>query len=211
MFFRILVVFIALCANAPLAGAKTPNWPSPDGARLNTPSRAVTFGKATAMPIGFYELCRVKRHPVCRETAGRLPVTSSGAVRLDAALAARLVAINAGTNRAIQPRQDPRWRVAPVQGDCKDYALTKRYRLMNEGWPTSALLLAIAWTRTGSEHAVLIVRTDVGDVVLDNLSGTIRPWSWSLYRWISVQAPGNGMSWRQVGGDRTVQPAAMTQ
>jgi predicted transglutaminase-like cysteine proteinase len=158
---------------------------------------AVSFGKSTAMPIGYYELCK-GGHPVCRQTRGNVIVTQSGVVRLDARLAAQLVTVNAAVNGAIRPERNPRWRVAPAAGDCKDFALTKKSRLMSLGWPSGALLIATAYTRSGAEHAVLIVRTDQGDVVLDNLVKRLRPWSSAMYRWISIQSPAEVWSWVQV-------------
>ena len=67
------------------------------------------------------------------------------------------------------------------RGDCEDYALEKRRRLMNMGFPPSALLVAIvevgefAKSPEGSpvvgvmrqSHAVLLVKTDAGEIVLD--------------------------------------------
>ena len=199
---RAAFLAIGLTLAVTVGHATTPAPESLDSFRFVTGGRAITFGKSTAMPVGYYELCRRSSHPVCQQTRGSVNATQDGVVRLNSRLAGQLVAVNAEVNGSIRPHRDPRWRVGPAAGDCKDYALTKKYRLMGQGWPSSALLIATAWTSRGVEHAVLIVRTDHGDVVLDNLEG-IRPWSPSLYRWISVQSPTKALSWLQIRGGTT--------
>ena len=69
------------------------------------------------------------------------------------------VSSNASVTRA--------WHDDATQGDCKEFALAKRSRLIDLGWPASALLIAIAHVPSGELHAVLIVVTDDGDLVLD--------------------------------------------
>src|SRR5262245_42608388 len=54
-----------------------------------------------------------------------------------------LVAINREVNRAITPQRNlggvmtEEWIVSPRAGDCNDYAVTKRHRLLARGWPSS--------------------------------------------------------------------------
>jgi hypothetical protein len=117
-----------------------------------------------------------------------------------------MATVNRAVNRSIRSVSDlahygvaDRWSVAPKSGDCEDFALTKKARLLNAGWPSSALLLALATTGAGEEHAVLIVRTDRGDFVLDNLRNDIRRWSAGLYRWTAIQSPTDIWSWKQFG------------
>lgn len=52
-------------------------------------------------------------------------------------------------------------------GDCDDYALTKRRRLIEEGLPWQCLSPAICKIQ-GEGHAVLLCRTTKGPLVLDN-------------------------------------------
>lgn len=53
-------------------------------------------------------------------------------------------------------------------GDCDDYALSKRKRLIEEGVPYQCMFPTIC--TVGNEgHLVLIVRTDVTDLLLDNI------------------------------------------
>ena len=53
-------------------------------------------------------------------------------------------------------------------GDCEDYALLKRQRLLDAGFARKDLHLACCWDETGAYHCVLLCRTDNGWFVLDN-------------------------------------------
>lgn len=52
-------------------------------------------------------------------------------------------------------------------GDCEDFALTKASRLLNMGYPASALHIEVGMY-SGEGHAWLVVQTDNGDLALDN-------------------------------------------
>lgn len=85
-------------------------------------------------------------------------------------------AVNALVNNTTQYRCDidlyekPEfWEIAQGQGDCEDYALAKRAKLIDSGAATKDLHLATCWTEMDDYHAVLIVETEEeGFVVLDN-------------------------------------------
>jgi predicted transglutaminase-like cysteine proteinase len=80
-------------------------------------------------------------------------------------------------------------------GDCEDYALEKRARLISRGVPMSSLSLALVHTNWGEAHAVLLVRTNHGDYGLDNLSSWIKPWQEMGYTWQAVQSEKNPDLW----------------
>ena len=80
------------------------------------------------------------------------------------------------------------------QGDCEEFALAKRQRLIRAGLPASSLRLAYVKTRSGEGHAVLVVKTNTGDLVLDVLTNKIKPLSQSGLRLISI-AGANPTSW----------------
>ena len=84
-------------------------------------------------------------------------------------------------------------------GDCEDYAMTKRHLLIETGVPSDALTFAIVRTSWGELHAVLILATDDGDMVLDNLTPWIVRWDKTSFRWIERQMPGRPLDWRSVG------------
>jgi predicted transglutaminase-like cysteine proteinase len=90
------------------------------------------------------------------------------------------------------------WLIDPERGDCSDYAVSKRHRLLQAGWPARTLLLAEVVTVWGKHHLVLVVRTTSGDLVLDNLTAVIRPWSRAPYRWVRTQSPESARYWQTV-------------
>ena len=92
--------------------------------------------------------------------------------------------VNSSVNRSVRSIEDSRQYGVPEHwalptrrgGDCEDFALLKMRELIEQGVPANSLLLATALDRRGGSHAVLIVRTDQGDLVLDNLTNSIRDW-----------------------------------
>jgi predicted transglutaminase-like cysteine proteinase len=118
-----------------------------------------------------------------------------------------IVRVNKQVNKAIIFREDERtwgandyWALPLEQGvrsgDCEDYVLEKRRALQAEGVPKEALSIALVITPWGESHAVLLVATQKGEMVLDNLSPWIVPWSETGYRWLTRQAPGgDAMTW----------------
>lgn len=73
-------------------------------------------------------------------------------------------------------------------GDCEDFVLEKRRKLIDMGLPMNALSIALVETEHGDPHAVLLVETDQGDYVLDNLSPRILPWKDVPYTWLERQS-----------------------
>lgn len=102
----------------------------------------------------------------------------------------RLMAVNVDVNRAITPRQDAadHWTPGALVGDCEEYALEKRRRLMDLGWAPSQLLIAVAEDPDQGPHAVLIARTNMGDLVLDNLTDEILPWNRTRLSFVARQS-----------------------
>lgn len=120
-------------------------------------------------------------------------------IKYSEAVGEMLVRVNASVNRSIQPQNDRKdvWSIGVSRGDCEEYALAKRAELIRLGLPASAVRIAMAKTRRGEGHAVVVVRTDVGDLVLDNLTGRIRNWDETGLRWIAMSGS-NGRSWQQI-------------
>jgi predicted transglutaminase-like cysteine proteinase len=87
--------------------------------------------------------------------------------------------INSTVNQSIQPIPardaiESRWLISPDSGDCADYAVTKRHKLLELGWPSHSLLLAeVVLIATGEHHLVLVVKDAAGEWVLDNLKPVI--------------------------------------
>ena len=127
---------------------------------------------------------------------GRAPVT------LTSQRMKQLRSVNASINHAIAPRNDDpalmggdNWALAPVAGDCEDYAVTKRHALIAQGWPARTLRLAITYTSLGEGHLVLVVKTNTGDMVLDNRMDAIRKWNKSGLKWRMIQASFDPRKW----------------
>ncbi|MNL69638.1 hypothetical protein D3C87_1945270 [compost metagenome] len=55
--------------------------------------------------------------------------------------------------------------------------------------------MAVARTRSGEGHAVLVVKTSKGDLVLDNRSSAIKPWRSTDLRWVKIQSGDNPKRW----------------
>lgn len=110
--------------------------------------------------------------------------------------------VNIAVNTAIEPRNDAiangfgdSWKLAPQAGDCEDYAITKRHRLISMGWPARAVRLAVTYTASGEGHMVLVVRSSKGDLVLDNRIDAIRMWNKTGLKWKMMQASLDPRKW----------------
>jgi Predicted periplasmic protein len=95
-------------------------------------------------------------------------------------------------------RLEDTWTIAPVQGDCNDYAVTKRHELLGSGFPSSALRLSVTKTAAGIGHLVLVVVTTKGDFVMDSLADAIQPWQSTDYRWLKIQSARNPHYWVEI-------------
>jgi len=117
---------------------------------------------------------------------------------------ADLTAVNLKVNRNIRPERNAlglageKWLISPTSGDCNDYAVTKRHELLEKGWPSRSLLLAEVVMPSGEHHLVVVVRTKQGDLVLDNMASSIRPWAQTPYRWVRIQSASNPRFWSSV-------------
>lgn len=155
-----------------------------------------TVSATTSIPVGHLEFCQ-SRPDECRPHAN--PV---GAVPLTEALWQQLLNVNASVNQSVVPVTDDQlyqvaefWTYPNGYGDCEDYALAKRRDLINAGWPASTLLMAVVKQANGEGHAVLMVRTDRGDLVLDNQVGSVDLWSQTPYKFIKRQSQADAGQW----------------
>ncbi|MCJ8309224.1 MAG: transglutaminase-like cysteine peptidase [Rhizobiaceae bacterium] len=126
---------------------------------------------------------------------------------------ADLVEVNNYSNRAVAPVTDldyygveEHWTYPKSYGDCEDYVLLKRYMLLQRGWPASSLLITVVKQPNGDGHAVLTVRTDRADFVLDNLDNKIKQWDKTSYRFLKRQSVKHTGHWTKIH-DRRVQVA----
>ena len=125
--------------------------------------------------------------------------------------------INRRINQAIRPEADLKhygiadyWTLpTDGKGDCEDYALLKRHELIELGWPSSALLMTIVSDEQGKGHAVLIVRTEAGDFILDNKVDEVRLWNKAPYRFLLRQSYLNPRVWMDLDPARDVTPLSI--
>jgi predicted transglutaminase-like cysteine proteinase len=125
-------------------------------------------------------------------------------VELTAATLETLQRVNRDVNAAIMPVAknnpvaDGGWTISPASGDCNDYAVTKRHELMQSGLPAKAVRLAVVKTQSGIGHLILVVATNKGNLVLDNLSETIVPWQFTKYHWLKIQSASDARYWFEI-------------
>ena len=79
--------------------------------------------------------------------------------------------------------------------------------LIEQGFPRQALLMTIVRDLEGEGHAILTVKTDHGEFVLDNLSDEIRPWDATGYSYVKRQSQEDPNVWLDLGGVRGVSAA----
>jgi predicted transglutaminase-like cysteine proteinase len=80
-------------------------------------------------------------------------------------------------------------------GDCEDYVLLKRRMLTQAGWPREALLITVVRDKKGDGHAVLTVKTDRGEFILDNQEPEVLPWTKTGYRFVKRQSQSDPNVW----------------
>jgi predicted transglutaminase-like cysteine proteinase len=85
--------------------------------------------------------------------------------------------------------------------------LLKRRMLMQAGWPRQALLITVVRDKQGDGHAVLTVKTDKGEFILDNQTEEVLLWSETEYRFVKRQSQIDPNLWIALGDPR---PAAAT-
>ncbi|MDF3060963.1 MAG: hypothetical protein K0S06_1072 [Microvirga sp.] len=123
-------------------------------------------------------------------------------IRLDPEALELIDAVNRHVNRSIAPRLDmdhwgtiDRWDL-PIdgQGDCEDYQLLKRKFLVDAGLPRRAMRMTVVIDETGQGHAVLTIRTDQGDLILDNKAEAVLRLDEVSYQFIQRESP-NAIGW----------------
>ena len=117
-------------------------------------------------------------------------------VALTAETAKLLARVNRSVNHSLAPITDPEhWGVADDwdlprdgKGDCEDYQLLKRQMLVAAGLPRRALRMTVVLDAVRAGHAVLTVRTDQGDFILDNLTDDVLVWSDTHYVFVKRES-----------------------
>ncbi|TPK74224.1 transglutaminase-like cysteine peptidase [Mesorhizobium sp. B2-4-17] len=165
---------------------------------------SMVVGGSTSQPIGHYDFCKIHVAECSIRSPDNAPEHMTGK------LLHEITAVNLSVNTRVKPMSDldnygkEEWWAYPDNGfgDCEDYALEKRRELNRLGIAIANLMMTVVRKPDGEGHAVLTVRTDKGDFILDNLTDKIRLWNQTSYRYLKRQASDNTGHWVSIlGGD----------
>ena len=114
--------------------------------------------------------------------------------------------INRQVNNSVSPLSDPEnygvadyWSLPTNgNGDCEDYVLLKFKLLLDAGVDSRDMSIAVVLDRKGNNHAVLVLRHSSGDLVLDSLTRSVRPWNQTGYTYLAMQGGENKTQWEVV-------------
>ncbi|MGV6803444.1 MAG: transglutaminase-like cysteine peptidase [Ruegeria sp.] len=154
---------------------------------------------ASPPPSGARQLCREYSWACANKRSISLPVHQE--MRLVKQINLRVNASTREVTDQTQYRTKERWALpTSLGGDCEDFALLKKRDLIKAGLDPSRLLLATVLDTRRNSHAVLVYRSRQGDMVLDNLTNTIKPWSATKYLFLRMQDPKQPRRWVGVYG-----------
>lgn len=145
----------------------------------------------SARPIaGWVRFCRIYIDEC------RIDPAERDIVRLTPALWRAVNEINTSVNAEIRPLTDvehwgelDRWDLAEDgTGDCEDYQLLKRRKLVMLGIPRRAMVMTVVLDERNDGHAVLMLRTDRGDLILDNKRDEILSWHRTGYVYVKRES-----------------------
>jgi len=161
-------------------------------------------------PYAWNDLC--KRSPAeCRVNPNE-----ADRVEMTPKLWKTIVSLNSRINREIEAvTDDEHWGVVDRwdlpedgKGDCEDFALLKRKRLAEAGVPRRAMLMTVVIDEENAGHAVLMIRTDRGDFILDNKRNAVLPWSQTGYVYVKRESQLR-TGWTSLGGAQTATVASV--
>ena len=180
-------------------------------AALTAPASALSMrtGGVTSQPIGHYQFCQKNRRE-CSSIRNANPAKVT-------AVGWRVIRdVNASVNRAIRPvtdrelfGRDELWTYPNGAGDCEDFVLLKRKKLMQRGFAAADLLITVVRKPDGEGHAVLTVRSSEGDFILDNLENEVKLWSETPYRYLKRQASFHAGRWVSIENGDTMMVSAV--
>jgi predicted transglutaminase-like cysteine proteinase len=158
-------------------------------------------GAETSVPYGWVDFCR--RYPGECDGATVAAVD----VNLTDKAMKEIAKVDVWVNAHVESVSDmDHWGVVdqwdyPVdgRGDCEDYALQKRKMLVEMGFPRQALLMTVVKDENQDGHAILTIKTNKGEYVLDNLNDEVKPWRSSGYRFVKRQSQQDPNVWVRLG------------
>lgn len=166
----------------------------------------------TRPPIGHVQFCKANPEH-CIAVAGQDRSMDLTTDRWN-----ELIRINHLVNQSVIPVSDMElyaqpevWTFPGKYGDCEDYVLLKKHYLVEAGWPAGSLLITVVRQANGEGHAVLTVRTDRGDFILDNLELLVHHWTETPYSYVKRQSSKSPTRWDSIADARNnLGPVAST-
>lgn len=166
-------------------------------------AESMAIGPRASQPVGHWELCQSHPRDCTERTRRGAPVQATHDVM------AVLAAVNDRVNRSVIGITDwdhhgveERWSYPGNYGDCEDYVLAKRRMLMEYGFKAGDLLITVAIQPDGSGHAVLAVRTDRGELILDNVERRVLHWTQTRLRFVKRQSETHAGTWMEIRDGR---------
>lgn len=195
--FALLLALSAVSAVNSVEARPTRSWDDAFSSQA-TYARPIVSAKA---PAGFVQFCEMNASECTAEIGG------ANMIRLDERLYNLVSAVNTQINHEITEVSDlehykvPDFWTLPKdgKGDCEDFQLQKRHDLIALGFPRQALMMTVVRDENGEGHAVLLIRTDRGDLVLDNRTDQIRAWRSAPYEFVKRQSQEDPMLWVYIG------------
>ncbi|MBW8619665.1 MAG: transglutaminase-like cysteine peptidase [Hyphomicrobiales bacterium] len=193
----VLMALLYLSCGPAFAGRSMPEAP----ARLPQVSSFALPHGSTKAPWGWADFC-MRHHDEC-DVAALKPEP----VILTPSLWSQIEMINHSVNASIREADDrevfgviERWDYpSSGVGDCEDFALLKRKELIEAGIPRQALLMTVVTDENGAGHAVLTLRSNRGDFVLDNRTDKILGWQSTNYVFVKMQSEQHPNEWQKIG------------
>lgn len=182
----------------------------PAHAFLARPTLFAAIGAATKAPSGWQQFC-AENAEECRPGADQ-----ARDVVLTPELLQQLYEINKYVDDRVAWTSDDalygkaeRWTLPLDRGDCEDIVLLKRKLLAKLGWPQGSLLITTVEEPGPAKgrHAVLTVRSDRGEMILDNQTPEILFWYETKYRYLSRQSATDPNVWVAFGSEQPKPPA----
>ena len=163
-----------------------------------------SVGDVARAPIGWIEMCVEYKGECDTKPSQPRDIVMTPKAWAD------MVKVNDWVNQTVKPLTDldhwgvvERWNYPEDgYGDCEDYVLQKRKMLVDAGWPREALLITVVRDKRGDGHAVLTVKSDKGEFILDNQNEEIVLWTETGYRFVKRQSQYDVNVWVSLGDQR---------
>lgn len=179
-------------------------------AMADSRSPSMLTGGLTSQPIGHYEFCQKYTNECNQRSKMTAPpkITEFGwnlVRKINSEVNNSIIAM---TDLDIFGR-DEVWEYPTEVGDCEDFVLLKRKKLMEKGFSAADLLITVVRKPDGEGHAVLTLRTSEGDFILDNLEEDVKLWTATDYTYLKRQASFNTGRWITIETDRDLLVGAL--